>query len=204
MRAKYFESLPDKAVRCVLCPQFCEIADGGRGICGMRVNEKGTLTALGYGHAAAFAMDPIEKKPLYHWHPGSAILSTGGYGCNLTCSFCQNWHLSRNNSIGESVTPSGLVSMAIAEGSTAIAYTYNEPLVNFEFLLDCAKAARIAGLANVIVSNGFINSPPLSELQPFLDAANIDLKGSDEFYKKLCTGRATPVKEAIVGLHKAG
>jgi pyruvate formate lyase activating enzyme len=186
------------AVRCGLCPHRCLIADGKRGICRVRENRGGTLFALTYGRVAAVQLDPIEKKPLFHFHPGTQILSVGSVGCNFRCGFCQNWHLV----VGEaSLSPVGipeLVRNAGESGAVGIAYTYNEPLIGFEFVWDCAREFRKAGMANVLVTNGYVSPEPLAELLPMMDAMNIDLKSMDsEFYRKSCGGDLAPVLDTI-------
>ena len=186
------------AVRCELCPHRCRIAVGKTGICRVRGNLEGTLHALTYGMVAAAAMDPIEKKPLYHFHPGAAILSIGSVGCNFRCGFCQNYHLVQGQvPLGPAAIPD-LVRAAKEGGSIGIAYTYNEPLIWFEFVMDCAREIRKAGMANVLVTNGYISPEPLSELLPLVDAMNIDLKSMDpEFYRKHCGGTLDPVLDTI-------
>lgn len=186
------------AVRCELCPHRCRISEGKAGICRVRENRGGNLYALTYGMVAAAAMDPIEKKPLYHFHPGAAILSIGSVGCNFRCGFCQNYHLVLGQaSLGPAGIPA-LVQTAREAGSVGIAYTYNEPLIWFEFVMDCAMAFRKAGMVNVLVTNGFIYPEPLSELLPLVDAMNIDLKSMDpEFYRKNCGGTLDPVLDTI-------
>jgi pyruvate formate lyase activating enzyme len=186
------------AVRCELCPHRCRIADGKRGICRVRENRGGTLFAATYGKVSAANMDPVEKKPLFHFHPGREILSIGSVGCNFRCGFCQNWHLV----LGEaSLSPAGipeLVRAASRSGSVGIAYTYNEPLIWFEFVRDCAREVRKAGMANVLVTNGYVSPEPLAELLPLVDAMNIDLKSMDPgFYRKVCGGTLEPVLDTI-------
>jgi pyruvate formate lyase activating enzyme len=188
----------EDAVRCELCPHRCRIARGKAGICGVRENRGGTLVAATYGKTAAVAMDPIEKKPLFHFHPGASILSIGSVGCNFRCEFCQNWHLVQRKSPLEDVRIDDLVGIARRQGSIGIAYTYNEPVIQFEFVLDCSKAFRAAGMKNVLVTNGFISPGPLEELLPFVDAMNIDLKSMDpSFYKEVCGGELSPVLDTI-------
>ncbi len=186
------------AVRCGLCPHHCRIAEGKRGICGVRENRGGTLYALTYGRVSAVNVDPVEKKPLYHFFPGRPILSIGSIGCNLRCRFCQNWSLVEGLSPVSPVPIAGLVRQARDCGSVGISYTYNEPMIWFEFVLDCSRAFREAGMANVLVTNGFVSPGPLDELLPWIDAMNIDLKAMDpEFYRTMCSGRLEPVLETI-------
>ncbi|MBP2674237.1 MAG: Radical domain protein [Deltaproteobacteria bacterium] len=188
----------EDAVRCGLCPHRCRIARGKAGICGVRENRGGTLYAATYGKVAAVAMDPIEKKPLFHFHPGASILSIGSVGCNFRCEFCQNWHLVQKKVPLEDTRIGDLVATARREGSIGIAYTYNEPLIQFEFVLDCSKAFREAGMKNVLVTNGFVSPEPLSELLPFVDAMNIDLKSMDpSFYREVCGGDLSAVLDTV-------
>ena len=168
------------------------------GICRVRENMDGKLIASTYGKAAALMVDPIEKKPLYHFHPGASILSVGSYGCNLRCEFCQNQHLIHEHPRLDEVQIRDLVASARKAGSIGIAYTYNEPLIQFEFIMDCSKAFRAAGMKNVLVTNGYIMPEPLEELLPLTDAMNIDLKSMDqEFYREACRGDLAPVLETI-------
>jgi pyruvate formate lyase activating enzyme len=192
------------AVRCDLCPHRCRIAEGKAGICGVRENRGGTLRAATYGKVAAVAVDPIEKKPLFHFHPGRPILSIGSVGCNFRCEFCQNWHLVLRNVPLADARIGDLVRAARAERSVGIAYTYNEPLIQFEFVLDCARAVREAGMKNVLVTNGYVNPAPLGELLPHVDAMNIDLKSMDPaFYRKTCGGDLAAVLDTIRTAAKA-
>jgi pyruvate formate lyase activating enzyme len=187
-----------QAVRCELCPHRCLIQDGRRGICKVRENRSGTLFAVTYGMVAAVQVDPIEKKPLFHFHPGTRILSVGSIGCNFRCGFCQNWHLVTGQaSLSRAAIPE-LVRAARHSGSIGIAYTYNEPMIWFEFVADCAREFRKAGMENVLVTNGYVSREPLDELLPLVDAMNIDLKSMDpEFYGKACGGTLEPVLDTI-------
>lgn len=197
--ASYYEKLEDRAVRCRLCPHECVIADGKRGSCGVRVNRAGTLSAENYGRTTGISLDPIEKKPLYHFYPGTRILSLGTTGCNLRCAFCQNWSISQDRSVPtREITPREVVAKARAANSFGIAYTYNEPFVWYEFVLETARLARAEKLANVLVTNGYVNPKPLDEMLPLIDAMNVDLKAFDDgFYRKVCKGRLGPVLETI-------
>jgi pyruvate formate lyase activating enzyme len=202
VEARYFK--PDAAghVRCLLCPHLCRIAPGKSGRCRLRRNEGGTLLASGYGMAVLLAMDPIEKKPLFHFHPGKQVLSTGANGCNLDCQFCQNWEISQGEAPTEYVAPQKLVDLAAANGSAGIAYTYTEPLVWFEYLLDACRLSHDRGLVNVLVTNGTINREPLEELLPLVDAMNIDLKSMDPgFYRQVCRGDMPTVLDTIRTAH---
>lgn len=197
--ASYYEKLNQNKVHCHLCPQECIISDGRRGACGVRINKEGTLYSEVYGKTTSIALDPIEKKPLYHYHPGEYILSIGTKGCNLHCDFCQNWHISQDiEAPTEDITQDRIVEKAKGLNSFGIAYTYNEPFIWYEFVLDTAKLAKKNGLENVLVTNGYVNMTPLEEMLPFIDAMNIDLKSIDEeFYKKICKGKLKPVLEVI-------
>jgi pyruvate formate lyase activating enzyme len=158
----------------------------------------GTLYASEYGRTVAMNIDPIEKKPLYHFKPGSDILSVGPNGCNLACEFCQNWSISQDKSATRYISPDELVKLARTNGSVGVAFTYTEPLIWFEYVIDSARLLKKAGLSTVIVSNAYINEEPARELFPFVDAANFDLKSSDDrFYRELCDGRLKEVKRAI-------
>lgn len=191
--------LPEGNVQCSLCPHNCIIANEKTGICRIRKNINGKLYSLVYGKASSIALDPIEKKPLFHFHPGSYILSLGTYGCNFRCPWCQNWSISQvNDGPAESITSEEIVLLAKRKGSVGIAYTYNEPLIWYEFVLDTAKLAKEEGLTNVLVTNGYINPQPLENLLPYIDAMNIDLKSiSEEFYKKYCGAKLQSVLDTI-------
>jgi pyruvate formate lyase activating enzyme len=191
--------VPDgDAALCGLCPHRCRIAEGRAGICGVRENRGGTLFAATYGKVASVAVDPVEKKPLFHFHPGARILSIGSAGCNFRCEFCQNWQLVLRQVPLEAVRIDTLLRKARREGLVGIAYTYNEPLIQFEFVIECAKAFRAAGMKNVLVTNGYVCPEPLAELLPFVDAMNIDLKSMDPaFYRKICGGELDPVLATI-------
>jgi len=197
--ALYYEKLDNKRVHCHLCPNNCVISDGQKGACGVRINSNGTLFTEVYGKVTSIALDPIEKKPLYHFHPGEYILSLGTRGCNLHCDFCQNWHISQDlDAPTEKITSEEVIERAKALHSFGIAYTYNEPFIWYEFVLDTAKLARANGLKNVLVTNGFVNIEPLEEMLPYIDAMNIDLKAFEEdFYLKVCKGSLKPVLDTI-------
>lgn len=203
--ALFYEALPDGKVHCLLCPQSCRIDDGKVGFCRVRKNIKGKLYSLIYGQITSLALDPIEKKPLYHFHPGKYILSIGTKGCNLACPFCQNWTISQDDSVAtESITSQELIKKAKELNSFGIAYTYNEPFIWYEFVLDTAMLAKKEGLENVLVTNGFVNLEPLEKILPLIDAMNIDLKSiEDDFYRKVCRGRLNPVLETIKRAHKS-
>jgi pyruvate formate lyase activating enzyme len=187
-----------KGARCELCPHRCLIPDGRTGLCGARRNAGGTLYAESYGRASSLALDPIEKKPLHHFRPGSRILSMGSYGCNMACSFCQNASISQAMPETEFVSPERLAEIAAsAPGNIGVAFTYNEPLIGAEYLLDAAPLLRQRGMNVVLVSNGMIREEPLEALLPFIDAVNIDLKAfTPSFYHRM-GGDLETVKRSI-------
>jgi len=195
-------------IRCNLCPQNCLISEEKVGFCGVRKNIKGKLISLVYAKPCSINLDPIEKKPLYHFLPGETALSIGTLGCNLKCVFCQNWEISRANPEEynlETKTPKEIIELVKESKAKIIAYTYTEPTIFYEYMLDIAKLARKEGIKNVIVSNGFIQEKPLKELIKFIDAANIDLKAFDDnFYKKNCLGRLGPILRTLKILKESG
>jgi pyruvate formate lyase activating enzyme len=195
--ARYWEKVDDKC-RCRLCPHQCLIGEGKFGICQNRSTRDGKLIAVRYGEITALNMDPVEKKPLYHFHPGRGILSVGTFGCNLACSYCQNFNLWNGQPASNEALPERVLQAARRADSFGVAYTYNEPYMSFEYVLDCAKLMRAEGIKNVLVTNGFYNPEPLEELLPFIDAMNIDLKSiRNEFYQKMCKARVEPVLRTI-------
>jgi len=196
--AQYYEKKEDGSVQCLLCPHFCKLKEGKTGICRGRKNIGGRLIALNYARPCTIAVDPIEKKPMYHFHPGSAILSTGPNGCNLRCRFCQNWEISQEEIKTSFVLPENMVQEASRKNLIGISYTYTEPLIWFEYVMDCSRLAHEKGLVNVLVSNGTINPEPFKELAPLIDGMNIDLKSMNpDFYKKICGGYLETVLEII-------
>ena len=202
--ARFQTRLAEQAIRCELCPRHCVIRPGSRGFCGHRANEDGALIAAEYGRVAALGIDPIEKKPLYHFHPGAVILSAGANGCNLACKFCQNWHLSGGHARADFLAPASLAPRGAAGGSIGVAFTYNEPTIWFEYILDNARLLREQGLAVVLVTNGYLEPEPWDELCQWVDAMNVDVKGDDEFYRGLTGGRLAPVRRNVEAAHRAG
>ncbi|MBF0343055.1 MAG: AmmeMemoRadiSam system radical SAM enzyme [Nitrospirae bacterium] len=212
--AYLYKKLHDGKVECFLCAHRCVLTEGKRGICGVREHRDSTLYSLVYGKLATAHIDPIEKKPLFHFHPASTTFSIATVGCNFKCLHCQNSDLSQypksyksDFSIvitGSVSDPSDVVDAALKAGCQSISYTYSEPTIFFEFAIDCAKSARQKGLKNVFVSNGFMTHESAQEIIPYLDANNIDLKGDDEFYRKVCGGRVEPVKDTIRLMAEAG
>ena len=187
-----------KIVKCELCPHYCKILEGKKGICQVRKNVDGQLYSINYGEVTSIGIDPIEKKPLYHFYPGSKILSLGTYGCNFHCDFCQNWQISQQKPATKALTPEEVVNLAIEKEVNSIAYTYSEPLVWYEFVKDTAKLAFENGIKNVLVSNGYINPDPLAKLLPYIDAANVDLKAyNNDFYENYTGGDLKSVKNNI-------
>jgi pyruvate formate lyase activating enzyme len=198
--ALYYKKLADEKVNCTLCPKNCIIAEGKYGFCNARKNIEGKLYSAVYGNPSSMCIDPIEKKPLYHFLPGSTSLSIGTFGCNLSCKHCQNWTIARAKppESFEEATPEVLVEQAVDQGCASISYTYNEPAIFFEYVLDTAKLARKKGLRNVIVTNGFINEKPLKEWATVIDAANVDLKAFNEkFYSEICLAKLQPVLKTL-------
>ncbi|MDW7656251.1 MAG: AmmeMemoRadiSam system radical SAM enzyme [Bacillota bacterium] len=199
--ADYWQPADQGRVACLLCPHYCLIAEGQAGICRVRVNRNGRLIATAYGKITSLALDPIEKKPLHGFFRGSRILSVGSFGCNFKCDFCQNWSISQKNAPWHLILPEDLVSRAVQErrsGNIGLAFTYNEPFINYEYVMDCARLARKEGLKNVLVTNGSINPEPLDALLPWIDAMNIDLKSwQSSFYQQICHGKREPVLETI-------
>jgi len=202
--ARFYKKRDDGKVECHLCPNNCIIAHDKTGVCGVRKNKGGTLYTLIYGEVSSIAMDPIEKKPLYHFYPGSTILSIGTVGCSFKCQFCQNYTISQNPDCPTDTYRSDeLVKYAKNRNSVGIAYTYSEPLIWYEFVYDTCVKAQNAGLKNVFVTNGYINREPLLELLPVADAFNIDLKSfSEDFYRKHLGGKLKPVLETIEEISK--
>ncbi|MEM1577849.1 MAG: AmmeMemoRadiSam system radical SAM enzyme [Candidatus Pacearchaeota archaeon] len=201
--ALFYKKLKNKIVKCELCPNFCIIADGKTGKCRVRKNFNGKLFSLVYGKPCSIAIDPIEKKPLYHFFPGNKTLSIATFGCNLFCLHCQNYEISHefsNADISEIsfIEPEKIVEEAENRNIKIISYTYTEPTIFYEYMLDISKIAKKKKIKNVIVSNGYINIKPLKKLINYIHAANIDLKAmKEEFYKKICNGKLEPVLETI-------
>jgi pyruvate formate lyase activating enzyme len=195
---------------CRLCAHFCVINRGERGRCGVRENRDGVLYSLVYGHTIARHVDPIEKKPLYHFHPGSRSFSIATPGCNMHCHWCQNAGISQvprdlNFPVGDAMSPEQIVVAAQQSSAHSIAYTYTEPTIYFEYSLDTARRAREAGIANVYVSNGYMSAQMLDMVHPYLDAANIDLKSfRDPIYRKYAGARLKPVLESLKRLYSFG
>lgn len=193
---------------CLLCPHSCHIGPGERGVCGVRENTGSGITLTTYGVITGCALDPVEKKPLYHFYPGKHIMSVGSYGCNLKCDFCQNYHISQH--IGKEgnyhMSPEELIRRSLrASDNIGIAFTYNEPVIWYEYVVDCARLASSEGLKSVMVTNGYINSEPLAQLLDVIDAFNVDLKAfGNEFYRKYTGASLKPVMDTIRDIASSG
>ncbi len=213
MKKAFFYREENGCVRCYLCPHNCLLKDGQYGICNMRKNIDGDLYTMNYGIASAINVDPVEKKPLYHFYPGTKILSVGSIGCNLRCRYCQNYDIAQVkfeelSGIRGNISPDDILSnakMLEEDGNIGVAYTYNEPIIWYEFMYDISKKIKDAGMKNVMVSNGFINPEPLEGLLETMDAFSIDLKGfTDEFYRKITGSRLEPVKRTLEKIASSG
>ncbi|MDP2941212.1 MAG: AmmeMemoRadiSam system radical SAM enzyme [Candidatus Omnitrophota bacterium] len=207
--ALYYRKLDGKVVQCQLCPRLCVIPDGKRGFCRVRQNTSGKLYSLSYAKPVSLnGLDPIEKKPLFHFLPGTRTFSVATAGCNLKCKFCQNWEISQRSTEEVDFTylePEELARRVKESGLPTIAYTYSEPTIFYEYMLETAKLAKKAGLKNIMHSSGYINEEPLRELSKYLDAANIDLKGfSEEYYAKISEGGLAPVLKTLQVLRQEG
>ncbi len=201
--ALFYEKLDDQKVHCFLCRHHCKINKGKRGLCGVRENKDGVLYTLVYGLPCSYHVDPIEKKPLFHFYPGSRAFSIATAGCNFRCTHCQNHEISQiprdeGHIYGQKMEPSEVVGMAAKSGCKSISYTYTEPTIFYEYAFDCAKLAKEKGITNNFVTNGYIEEEPLKTIKPYLDGANIDLKGfTADFYKKVCGADLQGVLDAI-------
>ena len=208
--ALLYQKLDGDKVRCQLCAHYCVIANGKKGVCQVRENRDGTLYTLVYGRTITQNVDPIEKKPLNHFYPGSQAFSIGTPGCNMHCDWCQNWEISQmpreqHFIAGHELSPAGIVAAAQKSACRSIAYTYTEPTIFFEYSYDTARLAREAGIANVYVSNGYMSAEMLELFHPWLDAANIDLKTfRDETYRKYAGGKLQPVLDSLKKIHDYG
>lgn len=208
VEASYYEKLPNKKIRCLLCPRNCEIDESERGYCGVRENRNGTYYSLVYSRPCTHNIDPIEKKPFFHFHPGSMAFSIATAGCNVNCKFCQNWQISqvRPEQIRSIFLPPDQVAkMASQSQSLSVAYTYSEPVIFFEYMRDTAIANRKRNVKNVVVTGGYIEQEPLKELCTLVDAIKVDLKGfTEDYYTKVVNGELKPVLEAMTTIKKQG
>ena len=202
---RYWHELEDGRVQCDLCPRACKLREGQRGVCFVRARQDDRIVLTSYGRSSGFCVDPIEKKPLNHFLPGSAVLSFGTAGCNLACRFCQNWDISKAKEydrLADQASPARLAGAAGDYGCDGVAFTYNDPVIFHEYAIDVAAACRQAGIKTVAVTAGYVCPEPRAEFYAHMDAANIDLKGfTDEFYRRVCAGRLEPVLETIEYVH---
>ncbi len=205
----FYEKIDEQKVQCFLCAHHCVVPEGRRGICHVRENRQGVLYSLVYGKLIAMNVDPIEKKPLFHFYPASRSLSVASIGCNFRCRHCQNSDISQYpkkhaDIPGEDMSPEQVVEAAERSGCRSISYTYTEPTIFFEFAYDCARLAHERGIRNVFVSNGYTGPEAVRAIAPYLDANDIDLKGSDEFYRDICGARLQPVLDTIILMKELG
>ena len=198
---RYWHRLGDGRIQCDLCPRFCKLREGQRGLCFVRGRQGDEILLTTYGRSSGFCVDPIEKKPLNHFLPGTPVLSFGTAGCNLTCTFCQNWDISKAKELDrlqDRASPEDIVRVAQETGSRSVAFTYNDPVIFLEYAVDVAAACRAAGVRTVAVTAGYITAGPREEFFAATDAANVDLKGfTEDFYRKLCTGKLAAVLETL-------
>ena len=206
--ARFWEPRENQRVHCYLCPRYCNIGDGQTGFCYIRLNQGGKLYSLAYGQPYAIHVDPIEKKPLFHYLPGTSIFSIGTAGCNMGCKFCQNWNMSKakhDHRRTFDLTPQQAVQAAREQGCSSLAYTYNEPTIWAEYAMDLAQEGHRHGLKNVMVTNGYITPEVLPEVYAHIDAANVDLKAfTEEFYRKLTLTHLQPILDTLVQLQQRG
>ena len=204
--ARHWHRLPDGEIQCDVCPRHCKLSDGQRGLCFVRGRRGEELVLTTYGRSSGYCIDPIEKKPLNHFLPGTPVLSFGTAGCNLACRFCQNWDISKSREIdtlADEAPPERIAAAAEALGCRSVAFTSNDPVIFLEYAVDAARACRQRGIKTVAVTAGYVDPAPRSELFAEMDAANVDLKGFTEgFYKKLCAGSLAPVLETLEWLHR--
>jgi len=203
---RYWHLLEAGRVQCDLCPRLCKLQEGQRGLCFVRANLGGRILLTTYGRSSGFCIDPIEKKPLNHFLPGTPILSFGTAGCNLSCKFCQNWDISKSremDTLADNASPETIARAAVELGCRSVAYTYNDPTVFHEYALDVARACQERGIKSVAVTSGYVCPAPRAEFYPWMDAANVDLKAfSEDFYHRLCGGHLQPVLDTLVYLQR--
>ena len=198
---RYWHPLEDGRLQCDVCPRYCKLHEGQRGLCFVRARQNDRMVLTTYGRSSGFCIDPIEKKPLNHFLPGTPVLSFGTAGCNLTCKFCQNWDISKARALDrvqDLASPAAIAEAAVRSGCRSVAFTYNDPVIFLEYAVDVAQACRARGIKTVAVSAGYISPEPRIELFRHMDAANIDLKGfTERFYKNLCSGKLACVLETL-------
>ena len=203
---KYWHSLDDSRIQCDVCPRFCKLREGQRGLCFVRARENDQIVLTTYGRSSGFCVDPIEKKPLNHFLPGTPVLSFGTAGCNLACTFCQNWDISKSretDTLADSASSEMIARAAHKLGCRSVAFTYNDPTIFLEYAIDTAQACHELGIKTVAVTAGYICEEPRTEFYRYIDAANVDLKGfTERFYRKICAGHLQPVLETLVYLKK--
>ena len=201
---RWWHRLDDGRVQCDLCPRECKLHEGQRGVCFVRMREDDAMVLTTYGRSSGFCVDPVEKKPLNHFYPGSSILSFGTAGCNLTCKFCQNWDISKSremDTLMDEASPEALAEAAARMGCKSVAFTYNDPVIFAEYAMDCADACRELGIQSVAVTAGYIGEQARRDFYAKMDAANVDLKGfSERFYQQLCTAHLQPVLDTLTYL----
>jgi pyruvate formate lyase activating enzyme len=206
MEGKWWHSLDDGRIQCDLCPRDCRLHEGQRGLCFVRKMENGRMVLTTYGRSSGFCVDPVEKKPLNHFYPGTSILSFGTAGCNLACKFCQNWDISKSREMDrlqDEASPAAIASAALRRGCKSVAFTYNDPVIFAEYAMDIADACHEKGVQTVAVTAGYMHDAPRREFYAKMDAANVDLKGfTDDFYWKICGGRLQPVLDTLEYLVK--
>ncbi|MCB9549148.1 MAG: AmmeMemoRadiSam system radical SAM enzyme [Myxococcales bacterium] len=203
--ARYWHRLPDGRLQCDVCPRDCRLADGQRGLCFVRGRRGDELVLTTYGRSSGFCVDPIEKKPLHHFLPGTPVLSFGTAGCNLTCAFCQNWEMSKSRAVdtlADAASPAAIAAAARDAGCRSVAFTYNDPVIFLEYAVDVARACHAIGLKTVAVTAGYLHAAPRRELFAHMDAANVDLKAfTEDFYRRLCSGHLDPVLDTLRYVH---
>ena len=204
---KYWHRLDDGRVQCDVCPRLCKLQDGQRGLCFVRACEAGEVVLTTYGRSSGFCIDPVEKKPLNHFLPGTAVLSFGTAGCNLSCKFCQNWDISKSREIdtlADSASPEIIARAAKALGCRSVAFTYNDPVIFHEYAIDVAQACHELGISAVAVTAGYVCPEPRAEFYRYMDAANVDLKAfTEKFYWEVTNGHLQPVLDTLLYLKKA-
>jgi pyruvate formate lyase activating enzyme len=203
---RYWHSLPDGRIQCDLCPRFCKLHEGQHGLCFVRARRDDQIVLTTYGRSSGFCVDPIEKKPLNHFLPGTPVLSFGTAGCNLSCQFCQNWDISKSreaDTLADRATPEAVAAAAQELGCRSVAFTYNDPVIFLEYAVEVAQACHARGIKTVAVTAGYICEEPRREFYRFIDAANVDLKGfTERFYKQICAGHLQPVLDTLIYLKR--
>jgi len=206
VQTKYWHTLEDGRIQCDMCPRYCRLQEGQHGMCFVRACQDGKIVLTTYGRSSGFAVDPIEKKPLNHFLPGTPVLSFGTAGCNLACRFCQNWDISKSremDTLADQAAPEMIAQAAHQHGCRSVAFTYNDPVIFHEYAIDVAQACREKGLKSVAVTAGYVCAEPRTEFYQYMDAANVDLKGfTEEFYHRTCSGHLQPVLDTLVYLKK--